>query len=150
MTHASPETPIGKRSNAMRVWMLGGFRVSVGTRTIVDEKWRLRKAAALVKILALAPGYRIHRERAMDLLWPRLGRGAAANNLRHHLHRPGPGAGGGQLLRRDHRLLHTLGSPIIPQRGAGVLRPRLAEKRDSLFREPRRSGKRNSRERKIL
>ena len=82
MTHASPEIPIGKRSDAMRAWMLGESRVSVGARTIVDEKWRLRKAAALVKILALAPGYRIHRERAMDLLWPHLGRGAAANNLR--------------------------------------------------------------------
>jgi DNA-binding SARP family transcriptional activator len=68
------------------VWLLGGFRVSIGARTIGDEKWRLRKSAALVKILALAPGYRLHRERAMDLLWPHLGRGAAANNLRQVLH----------------------------------------------------------------
>src|SRR5919107_4496114 len=71
----------------VRVWMLGGFRVSVGTdRTIEQGDWRLRKAASLVKLLALAPGHRLHRERAMDLLWPELGRAAAANNLRQALH----------------------------------------------------------------
>jgi DNA-binding SARP family transcriptional activator len=66
----------------MRVWLLGDFRVSVGTRTIQHNEWRLRKAASLVKALALAPGHRLHRELAMDLLWPQLGRAAAANNLR--------------------------------------------------------------------
>ena len=40
--------------------MLGGFRVSVGSRTITKDAWRLRKAAALVKLLALAPGHRMH------------------------------------------------------------------------------------------
>jgi DNA-binding SARP family transcriptional activator len=70
----------------MRVWLLGGFRVSVGARTIGDEKWRRRKAASLVKLLALAPGYRLHREQVMDLLWPHLGKGAASNNLHQILH----------------------------------------------------------------
>jgi DNA-binding SARP family transcriptional activator len=79
---ARREMAIGQGLETMRVWLLGGFRVSIGARTIGDEKWRLRKAAALVKILALAPGYRLHRERARDLLWPHLGREAAANNLR--------------------------------------------------------------------
>jgi predicted ATPase/DNA-binding SARP family transcriptional activator/DNA-binding CsgD family transcriptional regulator len=75
-----------KRSKAIRVWLLGGFRVSVGSRTITRESWRLRKAAALVKLLALAPGHRLHREQAMDLLWPDLGGEAASNNLRQTLH----------------------------------------------------------------
>jgi predicted ATPase/DNA-binding SARP family transcriptional activator/DNA-binding CsgD family transcriptional regulator len=66
--------------------MLGGFQVSVGLRTIEEGAWRLRKAANLVKLLALAPGYRMHQERAMDLLWPDLGRRAAANNLSQALH----------------------------------------------------------------
>ena len=30
-----------------RVWLLGGFRVSVGSRTIGEDRWRLRKAAGL-------------------------------------------------------------------------------------------------------
>jgi DNA-binding SARP family transcriptional activator len=70
----------------MRLWLLGGFRVSVGLQTIGENAWRLRKVASLVKLLALAPGHRLHRERAMDLLWPELGLGAASNNLRQTLH----------------------------------------------------------------
>ena len=48
--------------------MLGGFSVSVGARTIEEGEWRLRKAAGLVKLLALEPGHRMHREQLMDLL----------------------------------------------------------------------------------
>ena len=68
------------RPESVRVWMLGGFRVSVGSRTVEEGAWRLRKASALVKLLALAPGHHLHRERAMNLLWPDHGRRAAANN----------------------------------------------------------------------
>src|SRR5215217_9517105 len=74
------------RPETVRVWLLGGFRVSVGTRTVEEDAWRLRKASALVKLLALAPGHHLHRERAMDLLWPDHGRRAAANNLSQALH----------------------------------------------------------------
>ena len=70
----------------MRVWLLGGFRVSVGSTTITQDAWHLRKAASLVKLLALAPGHRIHREQAMELLWPDSGRKVASNNLRSTLH----------------------------------------------------------------
>ena len=66
------EGPRGDRSDAVRVWLLGGFRVSVGPRTIAQDAWRLRKATTLVKLLALAPGHRLHREHIMDLLWPDL------------------------------------------------------------------------------
>jgi DNA-binding SARP family transcriptional activator len=46
----------------------------------------LKRAASLIKLLALAPYHRLHRERAMDLLWPELGKKAASNNLRQTLH----------------------------------------------------------------
>src|SRR5215213_8474934 len=72
--------------DVVRVWLLGGFRVSVGSRTIDEDAWRLKKAAALVKLVALAPGYRLYREQAMEALWPDLGPRAASNNLRHTLH----------------------------------------------------------------
>ena len=70
----------------MRVWLLGGFRVSVGSHAIAGDAWRSRKAAALVKLLALAPEHRLHREQVMDLLWPNLGKKAASNNLRQVLY----------------------------------------------------------------
>jgi DNA-binding SARP family transcriptional activator len=57
---------MGETSKAVRVWLLGGFRVSVGSRTIPQDSWRLRKAATLVKLLTLAPGHRLYREQVMD------------------------------------------------------------------------------------
>jgi predicted ATPase/DNA-binding SARP family transcriptional activator/DNA-binding CsgD family transcriptional regulator len=76
----------GNNAEVARVWLLGGFRVSVGSRTIGEDRWQRRKAAALVKLLALAPSHRMHREHLMDLLWPRLGAQAAANNLHRTLY----------------------------------------------------------------
>jgi DNA-binding SARP family transcriptional activator len=70
----------------LRIELLGGFRVSVGTDAVPDATWRRSKAAALVKLLALAPAHRLHRERAMDVLWPELAPAAAAANLRKALH----------------------------------------------------------------
>jgi predicted ATPase/DNA-binding SARP family transcriptional activator/DNA-binding NarL/FixJ family response regulator len=70
----------------VRIRLLGGFSLTVGSRTIGGNAWRLRKAASLVKLLALSSGHRMHREQVMDFLWPDLGSGAAANNLRHVLH----------------------------------------------------------------
>ena len=69
----------------VRIRLLGGFSVSVGTRVIRQEEWRSKKAAALVKVLALAPGHRMHREQSMELLWPDSGK-KAANNLRQVLY----------------------------------------------------------------
>src|SRR5919107_4137273 len=80
-----PDARVG-RAETVRVWLLGGFQVFVGTRTVEEGAWRLRKASALVKLLALAPGHHLHRERAMDLLWPEHGKRAAANNLSQALH----------------------------------------------------------------
>src|ERR671917_2082875 len=74
------------RPETMRLWLLGGFRVSVGDRTVPENAWRLRKAASLVKLLALSPGHRLHREQAMDLLWPDVGKKSTSNNLRQVLH----------------------------------------------------------------
>ncbi len=73
-------------SEVVRVWMLGSFRVSVGSREIGEGEWSLRKAASLAKLLALSPGHRLHREVVMDRLWPDLGSRAAANNLRGAIH----------------------------------------------------------------
>jgi predicted ATPase/DNA-binding SARP family transcriptional activator/DNA-binding CsgD family transcriptional regulator len=75
-----------RATEAVRVKLLGGFSVSVGDREIGQSDWRLKKAAALVKLLALAPGHRLHREQIMDLLWPNSGRQAASSSLRKTLH----------------------------------------------------------------
>jgi len=70
----------------LRIELLGGFHVTVGARAVSDDAWRRRKPAALLKLLALAPGHRLHREQVMDGLWPELDPAAAAANLRKALH----------------------------------------------------------------
>ncbi|HEX5166798.1 MAG TPA: BTAD domain-containing putative transcriptional regulator, partial [Thermomicrobiales bacterium] len=89
--------------DGLTVTLLGGFSVAVGSRVIAPSSWRLRKAGQLVKLLALAPQRRMHREQALDTLWPHLDPTAAGNNLRVTLHfarkllDPEPEAGSGAL-----------------------------------------------------
>src|SRR5829696_1448989 len=70
----------------LAVWLLGTFRVAAGEGAFDDSRWRLRKARAVVKLLSLAPGHSLPRERLLDLLWPDLSPEAASNNLRYALH----------------------------------------------------------------
>src|SRR4029450_1571138 len=70
----------------LRLRMLGGFGVAVGERAVPESAWRLRKAKSLIKLLALSPDRRIHRERAGELLWPDRSADAAANNLHQALY----------------------------------------------------------------
>src|SRR5438309_2723805 len=68
------------------VRLLGGFQVEVDGRPIQAQAWRHRRGADLVKLLALAPEHRLHREELMERLWPELGVEAAAANLRKAVH----------------------------------------------------------------
>ncbi len=79
--HGAPGEP-DSCARVVGVRLLGGFSVSVGERVVDEVAWRRRKAAALVKLLALAPGHRVHRGPITDLLWPDLDARAQANNLR--------------------------------------------------------------------
>jgi DNA-binding SARP family transcriptional activator len=70
----------------MRICLLGGLEVSAGSRIVEGETWGLRKASGLVKLLALSPTHRLHREQVMDALWPDLGTARASNYLRQALY----------------------------------------------------------------
>ncbi|MCC6626145.1 MAG: hypothetical protein IT340_01960 [Chloroflexi bacterium] len=82
MVTGTPPTPLPP----LRLCLLGGFQVRVGDRPVPPGAWRLRKALALVKRLALAPGQQATRDELLDALWPELAPAAAANNLRQALH----------------------------------------------------------------
>ena len=71
---------------SVQIRLLGGFAVRVGEEVVPEGSWRLRKAKSLLKILALAPERRIHRERAAELLWPERTPEAAANNFHQALY----------------------------------------------------------------
>jgi predicted ATPase/DNA-binding SARP family transcriptional activator len=93
-------------SRALDVRLLGGFGVAVNGREVEAAVWRQKRAAALVKLLALEPTHRLHRDQLIDALWPELDPAAAANNLRvalHHARRGllAAGAAPGTFLDRD-------------------------------------------------
>jgi DNA-binding SARP family transcriptional activator len=106
----------GGPTEAVRVGLLGGFSVSVAGRTIEQNEWRLRKAANLIKLLALAQRHQLHREQLMDLLWPDLGTNAASNNLRRVLYSArktlDPAAGFRYLASDEGRLALCPGGPL--------------------------------------
>jgi len=69
---------------ALRIRLLGGFEVA-GDAAVPESAWRLRRAKSLVKLLALAPDRRMHREQVAEMLWPDRDPSSAANNLRQAL-----------------------------------------------------------------
>src|SRR5919197_1375223 len=97
------------RSAAMELWdgaglgiqLLGAFGVRVSGSPVPDGAWRLRRAKSLVKLLALAPERRMHREQVVELLWP--GGDPAGNGLHQVLYtaRRALGAGDHLVLRDD-------------------------------------------------
>jgi len=70
----------------LRIWLLGGFRVALGSRLVPADDWRRNKARAIVKLLAMAPGHCLHRELLLEALWPELDADASGVNLRKALH----------------------------------------------------------------
>jgi DNA-binding SARP family transcriptional activator len=89
----------------VRIRVLGQFSVTVGDAVIASEAWRRERGAAVVKLLAVSPGHRLHREQMMELFWSDLDPEAAGANLRKAIH----------FARRslgEHRLLETSGDVI--------------------------------------
>jgi predicted ATPase/DNA-binding SARP family transcriptional activator len=70
----------------VQIRLFGAFAVRVGGEVVPEGAWRLRKAKSLVKLLALAPERRVHREHVTELLWPERAREAAANNFHQALY----------------------------------------------------------------
>ena len=98
----------------LRIGLLGGFRVAVGARVVPEDAWSRRRPAAVIKLLALAPGHRLHREQVMDALWPALAPDAAAANLRKALHhaRRSLDPDGAELIASVGELL-SLREPVV-------------------------------------
>jgi predicted ATPase/DNA-binding SARP family transcriptional activator len=70
----------------VRIRLLGEFGIDRDDGPVDAREWRLRKARTLVKLLALAPGQRLHRDVLLDRLWPGRPVESAVNNLHQALH----------------------------------------------------------------
>ena len=104
-------------NDTVQIRLFGAFAVSVGDGVVPEGAWRLRKGKSLVKLLALAPDRRIHRDRATELLWPDRTAEAAANNFhqalyvaRRALEAAGADAASALPLRDDMLLLNPGGT----------------------------------------
>lgn len=83
---ASSRKPIVPAPARVEVRLLGGFQVRVDGRSLPRRDWSRRHSAALVKLLALAPGRSLHREQVIDALWPDLRIDLAAPRLHKAAH----------------------------------------------------------------
>ncbi|WP_405915981.1 ATP-binding protein [Streptomyces sp. NBC_00728] len=70
----------------LRLRLFGGFHATRDSGPPLAEKWPRPGARALVKLLAVVPGHRLHRGQAMDVCWPDADPQAAAGSLRVALH----------------------------------------------------------------
>lgn len=88
----------------LEIRLLGGFDVAVAGVPVPADAWTRRHAASLVKLLALAPGHRLHREQVIDALWHGLSLEAAAPRLHkaaHYARRALGPAAGSLVLRHE-------------------------------------------------
>src|SRR4051794_8389537 len=80
------QTSLVGKDRTLGIRLLGGFQLSLGDHTIGYAQLRLRKSRNLVKILALAPSHRLHRDQLLETLWSNLLPEAAAHNLHQVLY----------------------------------------------------------------
>jgi DNA-binding SARP family transcriptional activator len=99
----------------IQVTLLGRFAVTVGGVPVADASWKRRHAAAVVKVLALAPGRRLHREQVIDLVWPQDMIAEAVPKLHKaaHFARRAIGVPDAVVLRGDQVVLCPGGSVTV-------------------------------------
>jgi hypothetical protein len=66
--------------------VLGRFSVAVDGKLIEEQRWLRKKARLLVKLLAVAPGKKMHREQLLEIPWPDAEADLGLNNLHKVIH----------------------------------------------------------------
>src|ERR1700694_4946553 len=87
------------------VRLLGGFQVEVDGRPVPAQAWLHRRVPDLMKLLALAPQHKLHRDQVMEHLWPELGADPGAANLRKAVHFARRALGGMDAIATDADML---------------------------------------------
>lgn len=114
------DSAVDPHQNSLDIRVLGTFVVNVNGERISDSAWRLKKAKAVVKLLAIANDHRMARDVVMDTLWPELEPDAALNNLhkaifvaRRALEPDGTGAGSYIQFQNDTLSLESPGELTV-------------------------------------
>jgi DNA-binding SARP family transcriptional activator len=72
--------------SSLEIHLLGHFRLLVDGQAVDERSFTRRKPKLLIKLLALQPNHQLHREQAMELLWPDSDPDSATNNLYKAIH----------------------------------------------------------------
>lgn len=82
--HAAASSP--DQVHALEIRLFGRFRIAVNGVTVEERVWTRRKSKTLIKLLALQPQHRLHRDQVLEFLWPEQEPDAALNNLHKTIH----------------------------------------------------------------
>jgi DNA-binding SARP family transcriptional activator len=90
MTPSAPdnqsEHPEYAPAEALFITLLGECSVWLGRRLIPAAAFPRRKALSLLKLIALQSGHQLHRDQALDILWPELTPDSASTQLYKAIH----------------------------------------------------------------
>ncbi|WP_049774167.1 MULTISPECIES: BTAD domain-containing putative transcriptional regulator [unclassified Nocardioides] len=87
------------------IQLLGGFSVTVDGTPVAGDSWRSRRAADVLKLLALSPDRRLHRSQVMEAFWPDSDPQASGTSLRKALHFARRATGDEQVIVSEQGLL---------------------------------------------
>jgi DNA-binding SARP family transcriptional activator len=112
----------GKNSapSRLEIRLLGPFRITVDGAPVEERHFTRRKPKLLVKLLALQPHHQLHREQAMELLWPDADPESASNNLHKAIHMARHALEPQLKSASASHFIHTRGQQVV-LRAPGVL-----------------------------
>ena len=70
----------------LRIYLFGSCEIIYGDQSIPTHRWKRHTALALLKLLALQPQHRLHKEQILEWFWPNSTKTAADNNFYRILH----------------------------------------------------------------
>jgi DNA-binding SARP family transcriptional activator len=98
----------------IEIQLLGGFSMMVDGVAVEPQLWRRDRAAALVKLLAVTPQHRMHREQVVELFWPDADPEVSGAALRKAVHFARKALG-------NNDLLSTSGDTVAMAPGAEIV-----------------------------
>ncbi|MBI3751331.1 MAG: transcriptional activator domain-containing protein [Chloroflexi bacterium] len=85
-------------SARLAIRLLGDFRLEIDGRAVPRDAWRQGRAAALIKLLALAPRHRLTRDELIEALWPGVSPEAGGVSTRKAVHFARRAVGGEEAI----------------------------------------------------
>ncbi|MFE6733871.1 ATP-binding protein [Microbacterium sp. NPDC057650] len=101
----------------LRLHLLGGFRATRDTEPALPEAWPRPSARILVKLLAVAPGHRLHRDEIIAVCWPDATPDAATRSFGVALHAARRALEPELAARRPSSYLTTEGAMLLLEPG---------------------------------